>query len=108
MQLRAGPKALLSFAEAFCFTVIFFVGEKHIGHAVILVSVKKIISRGDFSSSGQSFPGARFGPVGQIEPTFFPALFISRLNVSASPSDVEQISAALLRLCHQSQGLAAK
>jgi hypothetical protein len=38
----------------------------------------------------------------------FPALLISRLDISAGPGDIEQIAAALLRLGHQSQGLAAK
>jgi hypothetical protein len=61
MQLCAGTKAFLSFTEAFCFAVILLVGEKHIGHAVILVGVKKIILRGDLSSSRQGFSGTRFG-----------------------------------------------
>jgi len=108
VQLCAGTKALLSFAEAFCFAVILVVSEKHIGHPVILVGVKKIISRSDLSFSRQRFSGARFGSLRQIEPAFFPALFISGFDISTGPGDVEQIAAALLRLRHQSRGLAAK
>src|SRR5688572_4538804 len=108
MQLCAGTKTFLSFAEAFCFAVVFVVGEKHIGHAVVLIGMKKIISCGDLSSSPQGFSGARFGPLCQLQPAFFPALFISRLDVPAEARDIEQIAAALLRLRHESQCLAAK
>ena len=108
MQLCAGTKALLSFAEAFCFAVILLIGEKHIGHAVILVGVEKVISRSDLSSGRQGFCGARFGLFCQLEPAFFPTLFISGFDISTGSSDIEQIAAALLRLRHQSQSLAAK
>ena len=82
VQFRAGAEAFLRLTEALRLCVVLFICQKHIGHSIVLVGVKKIGDRRMAPSGGRRRFCFGFGGLCQLEPFLFPPGFIAGFDLA--------------------------
>src|SRR4030095_12819075 len=107
-QTRCGAEIFLRLAKPLDALRFFGDSEKHVRHAVIVAGMEKILSCCALMSGSERRSRSSFGFLGKPQPLSFPGVFITRLDILHRASDVENISAALLRLGDQPQCVSAE
>src|SRR5262245_13653153 len=108
MQFRAGTEACLRFPKALRLCIVLGIGQKYVRHSIILVGVKKVSHGSVPSSSVSRRYRFGFGAFCQLKPFVLPSGPVARFDPGAGTCDIEYVAAALLRLRHETQGLAAE